>query len=396
MSSAFLLFVYCALILAVSVAGGLIPLVLRLTHKRLQLAISLVAGVMLGVGLLHMLPHALLEAPNRHEVIFACVLAGFLTMFFIERFFCFHHHDAPLANGEQGNGTCLSDAEANQPGHDHKHAQTGASGLSGRITQGAHKLSWVGASIGLTLHTIIAGMALAASVEAESRGDHVTAVAGFGTFLVIFLHKPFDAMTITTLMTVGAWKRPHTHLVNGVFALMVPVGVGLFHLGLSHAGEGMNLVAYALAFSAGTFLCVSMSDLLPELQFHTHDRVALSASLLLGLSIAGGVGLLESQNHSHEGHGHLAAAGENLDGHRGEHHGAGDHAGDHPMHEHETPEAHHDDNAEEAHDHAPAESRSHDRHDASQARTGSSAADPHEGEPAVGPAPEIPNAGRRS
>ncbi|MHC5543735.1 ZIP family metal transporter, partial [Singulisphaera rosea] len=40
--------------------------------------------------------------------------------------------------------------------------------------------------------------------------------------------------------------------------------------------------AAALAFSAGTFLCIALSDLLPELQFHAHDRLTLSASLLAG------------------------------------------------------------------------------------------------------------------
>ncbi len=71
-------------------------------------------------------------------------------------------------------------------------------------------------------------------------GEHPTTVAGFGTFLVIFLHKPFDAVTITTLMTLGSWKRSGMHLVNGLFALMVPLGAMLFHLGLSYAGEGAN------------------------------------------------------------------------------------------------------------------------------------------------------------
>jgi hypothetical protein len=61
-----------------------------------------------------------------------------------------------------------------------------------------------------------------------------------------------------------------------------------------------------------------MSDLLPELQFHSHDRVALSLSLILGLSIAGGVGILESQNHSHEGRGHTVVAA----GHRPHDHAA--------------------------------------------------------------------------
>ena len=345
MSSDLLLLIYCALILLASVSGGLIPLVVRLTHQRMQLAISLVAGVMLGVGLLHMLPHALLEAPDHSQMIFACVLGGFLAMFFIERFFCFHHHDVPMPEGEASGGTHNHEGGS----HRHDHATANDPGVHGTIRQEAHRLGWIGASIGLTLHTIIAGIALAASIEAESMGEHTTALAGFGTFLVIFLHKPFDAMTITTLMTVGAWRKSIAHLVNGLFALMIPAGVGLFYLGLSHADDGANLVAYALAFSAGTFLCVSLSDLLPELQFHAHNRVALSVSLLLGLSVAGGVGLLESHNHGHAGHGHaLAAADHGAEhGHQGHAHQS---AGDPASHEHETAQAHRDD--EEGHDHA--------------------------------------------
>ncbi len=101
MSPTRILLVYCALILLASVLRGLIPLTLRLTHRRLQLAVSLVAGIMLGVGLLHMLPHALLKAPDRSQLVFLCVLGGFLAMFFIERFFCFRHRDLSLIAGEE-------------------------------------------------------------------------------------------------------------------------------------------------------------------------------------------------------------------------------------------------------------------------------------------------------
>jgi len=42
----------------------------------------------------------------------------------------------------------------------------------------------------------------------------------------------------------------------------------------------------ALAFCAGSFLCIASSDLLPELQFHSHDRLKLSIALIAGLTIA--------------------------------------------------------------------------------------------------------------
>jgi len=213
------------------------------------------------------------------------------VMFFIERFFCFHHHDVPHPPHEE--------AAAGE----HRHRAGHPDGCAA-VADEAHRLTWAGAAIGLSVHTIVNGIALAASVEVGSRGGHVAAVAGLGTFLVIFLHKPFDAMTITTLMTVGAWSTAAKHLVNGLFALMIPVGVILFYLGLAHAHEGGNLVAYALAFSAGTFICISTSDLLPELQFHTHDRPALSLALILGLSLAWIIGLVEPHGHGHGQSGH--------------------------------------------------------------------------------------------
>jgi zinc and cadmium transporter len=296
MSPTVLLVVYCALILLASLAGGWIPLMIRLTHRRMQAAVSLVAGVMLGVGLLHMLPHAVMEAPDSLHAIFTWTLAGFLVMFFIERFFCFHHHDVPS----------LDPTEALEEEHQEAHHQDAhAAGTCAHVRSDSHRLTWTGALVGLTLHTVIAGIALAASVEAETHGGLV-ALAGLGTFLVIFLHKPFDAMTISTLMTIGAWSRPARHLVNGLFALMVPVGVILFHLGLGHIHAGGNLVSYALAFSAGTFLCIAMSDLLPELQFHAHDRAVLSVALLLGLSVAWVIGAIEKGSHAHQHEGHAA------------------------------------------------------------------------------------------
>jgi zinc and cadmium transporter len=40
-----------------------------------------------------------------------------------------------------------------------------------------------------------------------------------------------------------------------------------------------------------------MSDLLPELQFHQHDRFKLSAALVLGLAVAWGVATMEARLH---------------------------------------------------------------------------------------------------
>jgi zinc and cadmium transporter len=124
-------------------------------------------------------------------------------------------------------------------------------------------------------------------------------LAGIGTFLVILLHKPFDSMTIGMLMARGGWSLRWRHMVNALFALAIPLGIALFYAGLARSEQTGMLLAYSLAFSAGTFLCISLSDLLPELQFHDHDRGKLSVSLVLGLVLALAVGRLEGLVHRH-------------------------------------------------------------------------------------------------
>jgi len=280
MSPTALIFTYCTLIMFASLFGGWVPLLIRLNHTRMQVAVSLVAGFMLGIGLLHLLPHALLPGVSVQTVV-GWLLVGFLAMFFIERFFCFHHHDAPapVDNGHSHQAQELAE---------HHHHD--------------HRLTWSGAMVGLSLHSIIIGIAMAASIQAESSPEEKVRFAGLPVFLVIILHKPFDSMTLGTLMAVGGWKSSRRHLVNVLFALAVPFGVLLFQFGV---GAGLPnqqslVLGCALAFCSGTFLCISMSDLLPELQFHQHDRFKLSFALLAGLALAWLVSTMESHAHSHE------------------------------------------------------------------------------------------------
>lgn len=301
-----LLIGYCVLILLGSLAGGWLPMKVHLTHTRMQVATSLVSGLMLGVGLLHLLPHASFQLKSIDRAVW-WLLFGFLAMFFLQRFFHFHHHDVPDDDPEACGTT--SDIKfdfrptQNPPKpvcdhHDHHpHAHTLAD-------KSARQLSWAGAALGLGLHTLIDGMALAASVAAETHGDFHGGVAGLATFLVIILHKPFDAMAIGTLMAAGGWSRASRHLVNAMFALLIPVGVGLFFLGASQlTADYPVFLGCALAFAAGTFLCIAASDLLPELQFHSHDRVKLSLALLAGLGLAILIGRFETTGHDEHQHG---------------------------------------------------------------------------------------------
>ncbi|MBX6315623.1 MAG: ZIP family metal transporter, partial [Isosphaeraceae bacterium] len=82
---------YCAAIVLTSLLGGALPLVTILTHTRLQAYLSFAAGAMLGAAFLHMMPEAV-EAGSPRTLGWAA--AGLLALFFLERFFAYHHHEA--------------------------------------------------------------------------------------------------------------------------------------------------------------------------------------------------------------------------------------------------------------------------------------------------------------
>jgi zinc and cadmium transporter len=105
--------------------------------------------------------------------------------------------------------------------------------------------------------------------------------------LAVILHKPFGALAIATLMAASGAARSLRTWINLAFACVTPVGAMLFFLGAgpwAHAHPAW--LGCALAFCAGTFLCIAGADLLPELQFHRHDRVKLSVALLAGIGMA--------------------------------------------------------------------------------------------------------------
>jgi len=256
-----LLLAYCALAFLAALLGGALPALLRLNHTKLQVAISFVAGLMLGLALVGLLAHALEQLGSVHQSLL-WLLAGFLVMFLLQRFLPFHHHDVIEGNPLE---PC---------GHTHSLAE-----------RSARSLNWVGVALGMSLHSLFDGLAIAAAVAAGTQ-MHTKAI-GLGTALAVVLHKPFGALAISTLMLASHSARSTQRWVNVAFALVTPLGALLFYLGvgqLAHADS--TWLGAALAFCAGTFLCISCADLLPELQFHTHDRVRLSIALLLGIGMS--------------------------------------------------------------------------------------------------------------
>jgi zinc and cadmium transporter len=324
-SPIFILGFYCLMVLLASLTGGWLLISTKLTHSKLQLSVSCVAGLMLGMALLHFIPHAYFQIQSLDRTV-SWTLGGFLAMFFLQRFFHYHHHDVPEGSPERPasefapvsdpaaapldpyNGLARSApaatcAHAAPCGHHHSHGSHGDPCNHHTLAEeSARQLSWVGTVIGLALHSLLDGITLGAAVSADSHDGRVGFI-GLGAALAIILHKPFDAMAIATLMTASHTSRARRHLLNWLFALISPVGVLLFYFGVAKTfGAESAFVGGALAFCAGTFLCIAATDLLPELQFHSHDRLRLSVALLVGVGLAVGIGYFETSGH--DGHHH--------------------------------------------------------------------------------------------
>ncbi len=294
-----LLAIYCVMIVVFSLAGGWLPSVVRLTHARMQGMISFVGGLMLGIGFLHLLPHAIHESGSVEGSMLWAVF-GVITMFLLMRAFHVHHHGPQELPDESGTVVAdsyqhkLKPAEAAaSPAHDHHHSHAGVHG-GHHDPHHVHKLSWVGIALGLALHTLIDGIALGASVKADAVQSTALSLFGLGTFLAVALHKPMDAIAITSLMAAAGWSARAQNLINGAFAVMCPLGAVLFLVGVDRfEGYQQEIIASALAFSAGVFVIISTGDLLPEMEFHSHNRAPLTVALLAGIALAWAITFLE-------------------------------------------------------------------------------------------------------
>ncbi len=225
------LILYSISIVVTAWLGGLIPLIYRNNHRVLHWFISLGAGVLLGAAFLHMIPEAA-EMIGRQMGIF--VLAGFLMLFMLEKFIMTH--------------PCPSE-----------HCEYHQVGLS--------------AFIGLSLHSLVTGIALGTGVMVPQLGLVV--------FLAIILHKLPASLSLTSLFLKENYSTGKLFLYLTAFSLMVPLGALITFLFLQNTT--VKAIGGLTAFSAGTFLHVAADDLLPEVHQHSHDKYSRLIAFAVGL-----------------------------------------------------------------------------------------------------------------
>ena len=259
---------------AASLLGSGLPRLFRMTHNRTQMVLSLISGLMLGVALLHLIPHAFANGQSI-DTVMTWTLSGLIFMLLLLRWFHFHQHD--FASAAADCGLASADEHHHAHAHDHAHLPEQALGAMGLFA-------------GLCVHTVVDGIALGAVLIGSAQS---ASLAGVGVFLAILLHKPLDALSIETVMGARGWSSTNRWTAGAVFALLCPLTAAAFYLGASALVPYDGLLPASLAFAAGAFICIALGDLLPEVQFHSHDRLRLTLLFLLGVGVAFALGWLE-------------------------------------------------------------------------------------------------------
>jgi zinc and cadmium transporter len=269
---------YTGAILVGALAGGALPLFASVRRSDLLLSVS--AGVMLGAAFFHMLPEAVEEGGG---AVVPFVLVGFLVLYLLERFVLVHVCAEPGPNARLSTGGAPFPPDAHHAHRDgdgvvHLHADgTGCD---------VHTLG-LAAWIGMSVHTLVDGFALgAASVRPE---------LGALVFLAILAHKIPNSFSLSAILLSEGYTRGKAVLMNAAFALMVPVGVGVYVV-LREAVQVDRFASLALAASAGTFLHLALSDILPDLHRRGASKWRLSLAMVGGVALMGALSLLRHRH----------------------------------------------------------------------------------------------------
>ncbi len=287
MTGAATLALYTTAILAGAVAGGALPLVGRV--RRSDTLLSFSAGVMLGAAFFHMLPDAVDDAGGRA---LPFVLVGFLFLYLLERVVLVHVCAEPgpgraaAGRRDEPEGPARA-AGAHPPNGGGAHAHGGGGPHLADVTGCEVHTMGLAAFVGMSAHTIVDGFALGASSVHVELGAFV--------FFAILAHKVPNAFSLSAILVAEGASRRRALAMNAVFALMVPVGVGIYVL-LRQTVRADAFTPLALAASAGTFLHLSLSDILPDLHRRGAPKWRLSAALVAGLAVMGALTLVR---HAH-------------------------------------------------------------------------------------------------
>ena len=231
--------------------AGLVTLTLResVLKRVVFVLVGLATGALFGDALIHLIPEALESGMGEMKTGIA-VMTGILLFFVLEKFLYWHHCHC---EHEESCDTLVE--------HDHAPKHLGALILSADF-----------------IHNIVDGIIIGASFL-------VSTEVGIATTVAVVLHEIPQEIADFGLLIHAGWSRGKALLWNFFTALSAFLGVAVVLL----LGSGVeNLVPLAAAFTAGAFIYIAGSDLVPEL----HKTEGFKRTLIQILAVALGFGLM--------------------------------------------------------------------------------------------------------
>jgi zinc and cadmium transporter len=286
-----------------SLVGGLFSLIGALilfkdkkqASKIVQYATPFAAGVLLAAAFTGLLPEALEQNDNFYSILLATLIA-FLIFFFLERFLqVFHHH--------------------------HEHEEKKKKSSSSLII------------IGDTLHNALDGVAIGAAFLVSPATGIVAAIA-------VALHEIPQEIGDFGLLLKNGMKHKKVVLVNVISALATTItAVIVYGFGNSES----SLIPYMLAITAGFFIYIAASDIVPELHEKSKSKYDLRPwFLLLGAVLIMIISPIAHEyiDAGHDDHSHSVSE-------KDDHHDEHDEEHQDEMHDDHTEEDHDDDHEED-------------------------------------------------
>lgn len=223
----------------ISLTGGFLLFWSKLWQRSLsQYLVSFGAGVLLATAFLDLMPEAL-EMSIDEAGIFVPIFLGIVVFFFLERFVLWFHHHDDLHN-------------TNPPA--------------------------VLILLGDSLHNFIDGLAIAATFLTNP-------ILGVSTTLAIAAHEVPQELADLSILIAGGMKKAQALFYNFLSALTSLIGgiVGFYFL-----DKTQELVPLFLSFTAGMFIYIACSDLIPELHkdFKSQKSWANSIPFIVGILVS--------------------------------------------------------------------------------------------------------------
>ncbi len=208
--------------------------------KILLFLVSFAAGALFGDAFIHLIP-SVVEEFGCKIVVPLGILAGILVFFILEKFICWRHCHIPTSK------------------------------------QHPHPVGFMNL-IGDCFHNLIDGMIIGGSYLASIP-------VGIATSIAVVLHEIPQEMGDFGILMHAGFSRFKALMFNFISALLAVVGTVI---SLVIGTKIQNYTLFLIPFTAGGFIYIAGSDLIPEL----HKETKLSKSFIQLIALIFGIGVM--------------------------------------------------------------------------------------------------------